>query len=77
LPQITHALALAAARTGMEQVAQAAVQQTQDQLAKAADSAALARQAEALMRWGRNVDDAAIVELYGAWLRVNERTQGV
>ena len=77
LPQITHALALAAARTGMEQVAQAAVQQTQDQLAKAADSAALARQAEALMRWGRNADDAAIVELYGAWLRVNERTQGI
>jgi hypothetical protein len=68
LPQVTKALALTAARAGMEQVAQAAVQQTQDQLAKAADSAALAGQANALLRWGQNANDAAITELYGAWL---------
>jgi hypothetical protein len=68
LPQISEALALSAARAGMEQVAQAAVQQTQDQLAKAADSATLARQANALLRWGQNANDAVITELYGAWL---------
>ena len=68
LPQITRALALAAARAGMEQVAQAAMQQTQDQAAKADDSAALARQATALLAWGERADDAVIVELYSAWL---------
>jgi len=68
LPQITRALALAAARAGMEQVAQAAMQQAQDQAAKADDSAALARQATALLAWGERADDAVIVELYSAWL---------
>jgi hypothetical protein len=44
------------------------VRQTRDQLAKAADSAVLAGQANALARWGRNAGDAVIAELYGAWL---------
>ena len=68
LPQIAKALALTAARAGMDQVAQAAVQQTRDQLTKAADGAALTRQAKALLNWGRNADDAVIVELYSDWL---------
>ena len=68
LPQITKALALTAARAGMEQVAQAALQQTQDQLTKTADGAALRNQANALLRWGQNADDAVITALYGTWL---------
>ena len=68
LPQVSKALALSAARAGMEQVAQAAVQQTQDQLAKSADGATLTKQAKALLRWGQNAGDEVIVELYGAWL---------
>ncbi|MDR2696550.1 MAG: glycosyltransferase family 2 protein, partial [Deltaproteobacteria bacterium] len=68
LPHIAKALALAAARAGMEQVEQAAVQQTQDQLVKAADGAALAKQAKALSLWGRKAGDTVIAELYDAWL---------
>jgi GT2 family glycosyltransferase len=68
LPRIAKALAIAAARAGMEQVAQAAAQQVQEYLSKIADSAALARQADALATWGRNADDAVIAELYGGWL---------
>jgi len=68
LPHVVKALAIAAARAGMEQVAQAAAQQMQQQLAKQADKAALSRQANALLRWGHNAGDAAIVELYGTWL---------
>jgi hypothetical protein len=68
LPRIAEALALAAARAGMEEVALAAGEQAREQLRKAADHVALARQANALLRWGRNADDAVIAGLYGAWL---------
>jgi hypothetical protein len=74
LPQVTKALALAAARAGEDQIAQAAAQQTQDQLDKAADSAALAHKATALARWGRNAGDEVIAGLYEAWL--NRRSAG-
>jgi hypothetical protein len=52
----------------MEQMEQAAVKQTQDQLAKADDGAALTGQAEALSLWGHNAGDAVIVALYDSWL---------
>ncbi|MDR0466286.1 MAG: glycosyltransferase family 2 protein [Deltaproteobacteria bacterium] len=68
LPQVAKGLALAAARAGMEQVAQAAARQTQEMLTKASGKAALTRQATALMNWGRNNDDAVIAELYSDWL---------
>jgi GT2 family glycosyltransferase len=68
LPRIAKALAIAAARAGMEQVAQAAVKQAQEQLTKAADSAALVRQATALAQWGRNAGDEVIAGLYEDWL---------
>jgi len=68
LPQVSRALALAAARAGMEQAAQEAAEQEQEQLAKAADSAALGKQAKALLRWGQNAGDGVIAELYGSWL---------
>jgi hypothetical protein len=76
LPQVAKALALAAARPGMEQVAREAAEQAQDQLAKAADSAALAGQAEALLRWGQNANDTVIAELYGAWLAARRQAAG-
>jgi hypothetical protein len=69
--RVVKALAISAARAGMEQVAQAAVQQTQEHLTKAADSAALTRQATALSHWGQNADDAVIAGLYGDWLASN------
>ncbi|MCL2124131.1 MAG: glycosyltransferase family 2 protein [Desulfovibrionaceae bacterium] len=72
LPRIAEALALAAARAGMEQVALAAAAQAQEQMSKAADRAALARQANTLLRWGRNAGDTVIAELYGTWLAAQE-----
>ena len=68
LSRVSKALAITAARAGMEQVAQAAARQTQEMLTKAAGKAALAKQANALMQWGRNAEDAVIAELYGDWL---------
>jgi len=76
LPKVTKALALAAARAGMEQAAQDAMQQTRDILAKAADSAALAKQANTLSRWGQNAGDPVIAELYGAWLAARKLAVG-
>jgi cellulose synthase/poly-beta-1,6-N-acetylglucosamine synthase-like glycosyltransferase len=75
LPQITKALALAAARAGMEQEAQAAVKLAQEQYDKASDRAALVKQANALARWGRNADDAVIAGLYEAWLERQSQAQ--
>jgi len=68
LPQVAKALALVAARAGMEEVAQTAAEQARDQLAKAADGVALAKQANSLLRWGQNAGDSVIAELYGGWL---------
>ena len=76
LPRITKALALAAARAGMEQVARDAVQQTQTQLAKATNNAALSKQASAMLRWGQHAGDAVIAELYGAWLAAQKLAVG-
>ncbi|MCL1984927.1 MAG: glycosyltransferase family 2 protein [Betaproteobacteria bacterium] len=68
LPQIAETLARTAARAGMAQVAQAAAEQTREQLAKAADNAALGKQANALLHWGQDANDAVIAGLYSTWL---------
>ena len=60
LPRVAKALAITAARAGMEQVAQAAARQVEEQLRKSADGNALIRQAGALARASARADARAI-----------------
>lgn len=68
LPRVCESLALSAAKAGMENTAQAALEQARKQRTEAADKDALLAQAEALFSWAEKAKDAVAKRLYGEQL---------